>query len=69
MKGLIMRNKLWKLAVATALLTCSLPLGLAPKAAHALCSPICCNASCTSVRNCFGPACSICESACHSVNQ
>jgi hypothetical protein len=64
-----MKNKLWKLALAAALLTESLTLGLAPKPVHAICSPICCNASCTSIRNCFGPACNICESACHSVNQ
>ena len=64
-----MQNKLWKLVLAAALLTESLTLGLAPKPAHALCQPICCNATCTSVRNCFGPACNICESSCHIVNQ
>jgi hypothetical protein len=64
-----MRNKLLKLTLAAALLTESLTLGLAPKPAHALCSPICCNASCTSIRNCFGPGCRTCEIACHSVNQ
>ena len=63
-----MRNKLCKLALAAALLTGSLTLGLAPKPAHALCQPICCNASCTSIRNCFGSGCSICEISCHLVN-
>ncbi len=60
-----MRNKLWKLALAAALLTGSLTVGLAPKAAHAVCSPICCNPSCTSVRDCRGAACSICDAFCH----
>lgn len=64
-----MSNKFCKLALAAALLTGSLTLGLAPKPAQALCQPICCNASCTSIRNCFGPACNICEAACHPVIQ
>jgi hypothetical protein len=70
MKGpLIMRNKLCKLALAAALLTGSLSLGLAPQPAHGLCTPICCNASCTAVRNCFGATCNICEATCHRVIQ
>ena len=64
-----MRNKLCKLALAAALLTGSLSLGIAPQPAHALCYPICCNPSCTSVRDCFGPTCSTCQIACHPVNQ
>jgi hypothetical protein len=64
-----MRNKLCKLALAAALLTGSLSLGLAPQPAHGLCTPICCNASCTLVRDCFGPGCHTCQAACHSVNQ
>lgn len=72
LKGTIMRNKLCKLALAAALLTGSLTLGLTPKAAHAAlgCQPICCNASCTSVRDCFGrPGSCICQAACHPVIQ
>jgi hypothetical protein len=64
-----MRNKLCKLALAAALLIESLTLGLAPKPAQAVCTPICCNASCTSIRNCFGPGCRTCEAACHPVEQ
>ena len=63
-----MRNKLCKLALAAALLTESLTLGLAPKPAHALCSPVCCNRTCTSVRDCTGPTCTTCG-VCHPVDQ
>jgi hypothetical protein len=64
-----MRNKLCKLALAAALLTGGLSLGFAPQPAQGLCTPICCNASCTSVRDCAGPGCHTCQAACHSVNQ
>ena len=62
-----MRNKIWKLAMAAALLTGSLTLGLAPKPAHALgCGPICCDPDCFSYRNCFGiPGNCVCEEFCH----
>jgi hypothetical protein len=49
-----MRKKIVKLTVAVAMLTGSLGVGLAPRVASAVvCPPICCNASCTSIRTCI----------------
>jgi hypothetical protein len=65
-----MRRKTLKLLFATAILAGCLGMGAAPRAAQAVvgCQPICCNASCTSVRDCFGhPGQCICQAACHPV--
>jgi len=59
-----MRKKIVKLAIAGAILTGSLGVGLAPRVASAACPPICCNATCTSIRQCFGTNCNICSQFC-----
>ncbi len=62
-----MRKKTVKLVLAAAMLAGSLGVGVAPRAAGAIvtCPPICCNASCTSIRQCFrsGSTC-ICRAFC-----
>jgi hypothetical protein len=66
-----MRKKIVKLAVAGAVLAGSLGVGIAPRVASAAlaCQPICCNASCTSVRQCsgLGGRC-ICKEYCEPIN-
>jgi hypothetical protein len=51
-----MRKKTVKLVLAVAMLAGSLGVGVAPRAASAIvtCPPICCDASCTSFRECHG---------------
>ena len=65
-----MNKKIVKLVVAASMLAGSLGVGVAPRVASAAlaCQPICCNAGCTSVRQCFGTAgrC-ICKEYCEPV--
>jgi hypothetical protein len=62
-----MRKKTVKLVLAAAMLAGSLGVGVAPRAASAIvtCPPMCCNARCTSIRQCFpsGSGC-ICKELC-----
>jgi hypothetical protein len=61
-----MRKKMIKLLLGVSILAGSL-MGLTPKTADAasLCPPICCNQSCTSIRQCFrlGSSC-VCRQFC-----
>ncbi len=62
-----MRKKIVKLVVGVSMLAGSLGVGLTPRVASAIvsCPPICCDASCRSVRTCFrsGSSC-ICSQFC-----
>ncbi len=51
-----MSKKVLKLTLALGMLVGGLTMGLSAREASAAgyCSDICCNASCTSVRHCFG---------------
>jgi hypothetical protein len=62
-----MRRKTLKLAFAGAILAGCLGIGAAPRAAQAVvgCQPICCDPSCTSIRQCTGrPGNCICSPYC-----
>jgi hypothetical protein len=62
-----MNKKIVKLVVAASMLAGSLGVGIAPRAASAAlgCQPICCDAGCTSIRQCSGiPGRCICKAYC-----